>query len=418
VTSKRTPAFLIGLRYILARQDNRFISTTSIISMAGLTLGVMALIIVLSVFNGAQGIQRDRTLITVPHAQIGAEPTFPAWREAAAALRQRPSIEAVAPYTLSEALVSQQGYHEVTQVRGVIPEAELLASTLEQNMLEGSLNELQPGSHKILLGRRLAANLRLFVGDAVNVTVPRSNQSGTQVSLDMQRFTVAGIFDVHFSIGSDLALIHIDDSMQLLGIDDLAQAVHLRLKVTDINEAASVVDSSLAFLNADFPGPTYQGEDWSITEASLFNALKLEKFMTWLMLMMIVAIGAFNIVSTLVMIVAEKQADIAILRTMGAGQRTIMGIFLVQGSVVGIFGILLGAVLGTLIAANFSLIAGFLESTISPGSLYVISTLPAELHMQDVVVTCGVAFIISFLATLYPAWKASFIMPAQVLRYE
>ncbi len=418
MTSKRNPAFLIGLRYILAKQDNRFISTTSIISMAGLTLGVMALIIVLSVFNGAQGIQRDRTLITVPHAEINAEPAFPAWREAAAALQQQPSIEAIAPYTLSEALMSQQGYHQVTQVRGVVPEAEMLASTLEQNMLEGSLNELQPGAYKILLGRRLAANLRLFVGDAVNVTVPRSNESGTRVSLDMQRFTVAGIFDVQFSIGSDLALIHIDDSMKLLGIDDLAQAVHLRIKVTDINEAATVVDSSLGFLDANFPGPVYQGEDWSITEASLFNALKLEKFMTWLMLMMIVAIGAFNIVSTLVMIVAEKQADIAILRTMGAGQRTIMGIFLVQGSVVGVFGILLGAVLGTLVAANFSVIASFLESTISPGSLYVISSLPAELHMQDVVLTCSVAFVISFLATLYPAWKASFIMPAQVLRYE
>ncbi|MES2627015.1 MAG: lipoprotein-releasing ABC transporter permease subunit [Pseudomonadota bacterium] len=418
MTRKRIPAFFIGLRYILAKQDNRFISTTSIISMAGLTLGVMALIIVLSVFNGAQGIQRDRTLITVPHADLYAEPSFPSWQEATAGLEQQAGIEAIAPYTLSEALVSKQGYHEVTQVRGIVPEAEMLASTLEQSMLEGSLHDLQPGAHNILIGRRLAANLRLFVGDAVNITVPRSNEAGTKVSLDMQRFTVAGIFDVHYSIGSDLALIHIDDSMTLLGIDDLSQAVHLRLKVTDIDEAATVVDSSLAYLNTNFAGPEYLGEDWSITEASLFNALKLEKFMTWLMLMMIVAIGAFNIVSTLVMIVAEKQADIAILRTMGAGQRTIMGIFLVQGCVVGIFGILLGAILGTLIAGNFSIIAGFLESTISPGSLYVISSLPAELHIQDVVLTCSVAFVISFLATLYPAWKASFIMPAQVLRYE
>lgn len=418
MTSKRIPAIFIGLRYILAKHDNRFISTTSIISMAGLTLGVMALIIVLSVFNGAQGIQRDRTLITVPHADLHAEPSFPSWRDAVGGLQQQAGIEAIAPYTLSEALMSKQGYHEVTEVRGVLPEAEALASTLEQSMLEGSLGALQSGSHNILIGRRLAANLRLFVGDAVNVTVPRSNQAGTKVDLDIQRFTVAGIFDVQFSIGSNLALIHIDDSMSLLGIGDLAQAVHLRVKVTDIDEAAAIVTSSLAWLDATFPGPEYQGEDWSITEASLFNALKLEKFMTWLMLMMIVAIGAFNIVSTLVMVVAEKQADIAILRTMGAGQRTIMGIFLVQGSVVGVFGILLGAVLGTLIAANFSVIAGFLETTISPGSLYVISSLPAELHMQDVVLTCSVAFVISFLATLYPAWKASFIMPAQVLRYE
>ncbi len=418
MTNTRNPALFIGLRYILAKQDNQFISFTSIISMAGLTLGVMALIVVLSVFNGSQGIQRDRTLITVPHADIWAKPAFPLWQEAATALLQQSGIVAVSPYTVSDALLSQQGYHQVSQVRGILPAAEIVTSTIEASMLEGSLNNLQPGLHKIVIGRGLAANLRLVLGDAVNLTIPRSNQAGTQVRLDMQRFTVAGIFDVQFSIGSDLALIHIEDSKTLLGINNLATAVHLRLKVADIDQAGQQVVTSLETLNRDFPGPVYQGADWSVTEASLFNALKMEKIMTWLMLMMIVAIGAFNIVSTLVMVVAEKQSDIAILRTMGAGQGTIMSIFLVQGSVVGVAGILLGAVLGVLITSNFTVLTQSLESWISPDSLYVISSLPAELHLQDVVLTCSMALVISFLATLYPAWKASTIMPAQVLRYE
>lgn len=418
MTNKRIPALFIGLRYILAKRDNRFISFTSLISMAGLTLGVLALIVVLSVFNGSQALQRERTLLTVPHGDIQARPGFSDWAAVAAALAEQPEVRAVAPYTLTEALLSQRGYHQVTQVRGVQPELEREVSQLESRMSAGSLAALQPGQQGIVLGRQLSNNLRLNIGDAVNLVVPRSNAAGTQVELIMHRFSVVGIFDVQFSIGSDLALIHIEDSKALLGIGDVSERLHLRLMFSDINLAARGVASGLAMLEQRFPGPEYQGEDWSVTESSLFNALRLEKIMTWFMLMMIVAIGAFNIVSTLVMVVAEKQADIAILRTMGAGQRTIMSIFLVQGSVVGLAGIALGALLGTLIAGNFSHIATFLESRISPNSVYVISALPSELHLQDVVITCTIALVISFLATLYPAWKASLIMPAQVLRYE
>ena len=418
MTRPRIPALFIGLRYILARKDNRFISFTSLISMAGLTLGVLALIIVLSIFNGLQGMQRERTLITVPHGDISATPGFTDVQTAVDVLAGMDSVGAVAPYILTEAMLSQRGYHQVTQVRGIDPDREGQVSPIENNMVAGSLAELVPGAQRIVLGRALAGNLRLDIGDSVNLVVPRSNAAGTDLSLNMHRFVVAGIFDVQFSIGANLALSHIDDSLPLLGITEPGEQLHLRLKFTDIDAAGREVAAGLQLLSELLPGPEYSGEDWSVTEAALFNALKLEKIMTWFMLMMIVAIGAFNIVSTLVMVVAEKQADIAILRTMGAGQRTVMGIFLVQGSVVGVMGILLGAVTGILIAVNFAGISGWVENLVSPGGLYMLSSLPSELHWRDVAVTCGAALVISFLATLYPAWKASHIMPAQVLRYE
>jgi lipoprotein-releasing system permease protein len=415
MTSPRNPAFFIGLRYILAKRENRFISFTSLISMAGLTLGVLALIVVLSVFNGSQNLQRERVLITVPHGDISAVPGFSDWQAASDLLHMQAGVVAVAPYTLTEALLSRQGYHQVSQVRGIDPELESKVSSIDTNMLSGSLAALVPGEHGILLGRALANNLRLGVGDPVNLTIPRSNTAGTRVTREQHRFTVQGIFDVQFSIGSSLALIHIADSLPLLG--ETAD-VHLRLKFNDINQARPQVAQLLTLLDSALPGPDYRGEDWSVTESSLFNALRLEKLLTWFMLMMIVAIGAFNIVSTLVMVVAEKQADIAILRTMGARQQTIMGIFLVQGALIGIAGIALGAVTGIVLATHFNGIARFIERSLNPDQLYMISALPSELHYQDVWITCGIALVISFLATLYPAWKASHIMPAQVLRYE
>jgi lipoprotein-releasing system permease protein len=418
MSSRKRPAFFIGLRYILARKDNRFISFTSLISMAGLTLGVLALIIVLSIFNGLQGLQRDRTLITVPHGDISAVPGFTDSEAAIAALSGMDSVAGVAPYMLTEALLSQRGYYQVTQVRGIDPAREGLVTPIENNMIAGSLADLQPGAQRIVIGRALAGNLRLDVGDSVNLIVARSNAGSTDVKSEMHRFTVAGIFDVQFTIGSALALIHIDDSLPLLGLDAPGTHLHLRLKFDDIDEAGTEVANAVELLQAQFPGPEYRGEDWSVTESALFNALKLEKIMTWFMLMMIVAIGAFNIVSTLVMVVAEKQADIAILRTMGAGQRTVMGIFVVQGSVVGMLGVLLGAVIGILIAINFNGISGYVESLLNRDGLYLISSLPSEMHWRDVGITCGTALVISFLATLYPAWRASHIMPAQVLRYE
>ncbi len=413
---KSTP-FLIGLRYILARKDNRFISFTSLISMAGLTLGVMAIIVVLSVFNGSQGIMRERTLITVSHGDIGASGGFPDWREAVSLLDSRPEIVGVAPYIGLEAMLSRQGYHQVTEIKAISPQDEVNVTRIADSMVQGSLDALAAGSNTIILGRVLAGNLRLNNGDSVNLIVPSVN-ANDRLSLNMHRFTVAGIFDPQFTIGNELALIHIDDSLPLLGIGDIADAVQLRLRVADVEAAGAIVADSLAVLEAAFPGTAFSGRDWSVTEASLFNALKMEKLMTWFMLMMIVAIGAFNIISTLVMVVSEKKADIAILRTMGASERVIMGIFVVQGTLVGILGTLLGAAAGILAALNFSAISGSLESLLAPANLYVITVLPSVLQASDVWITCSAALGISFIATLYPARKASQVLPAEVLRYE
>jgi len=413
---KSTP-FLIGLRYILARKDNRFISFTSLISMAGLTLGVMAIIVVLSVFNGSQGIMRERTLITVSHGDIGASGGFPDWREAVSLLHSRPEIVGVAPYIGLEAMLSRQGYHQVTEIKAISPQDEVNVTRIADSMVQGSLDALAAGSNTIILGRVLAGNLRLNSGDSVNLIVPSVN-ANDRLSLNMHRFTVAGIFDPQFTIGNELALIHIDDSLPLLGIGDIADAVQLRLRVADVEAAGAIVADSLAVLEAAFTGTAFSGRDWSVTEASLFNALKMEKLMTWFMLMMIVAIGAFNIISTLVMVVSEKKADIAILRTMGASERVIMGIFVVQGTLVGILGTLLGAAAGILAALNFSAISGSLESLLAPANLYVITVLPSVLQASDVWITCSAALGISFIATLYPARKASQVLPAEVLRYE
>ena len=414
---KITPIF-IGLRYILSKKDNRIISFTSLVSMTGLTLGVMVIVIVLAIFNGAQGEQRERTLITVPHADIYTEGNFPEWQQAINILSQQDGIESVSAYTLLEAMLSKNGIHQVTEVKGINPETETLTSEIESSMLHGSLAELRSGDRGIILGRRLANSLRLFSGDAVNLIVPELAKSSSDLQLNMYTFVIVGIFDVQFSIGSELALIHIDDSVELLNLNNIDEAVRLRLKVEDIFNAANLVNRNIDLLASELPGSDYQGKDWSVSEASLFNALRMEKIMTWFMLMMIVAIGAFNIISTLVMVVSEKKTDIAILRTMGASESTIMTIFIVQGLLVGVSGTIFGAGLGLIITANFESIGKLLELLVIPDGMFMLSIIETDIQITDVVITCLVALLISFLATLYPAWKASRIHPAEILRYE
>ncbi len=414
---KNTPLF-IGLRYILSKKDNRVISFTSLVSMAGLTLGVLIIIIVLAVFNGAQGEQRERTLITVPHADISTQGSFDQWQQAAELLLQQEGVESVAPYISFEAMLSKNGVHQVAEVKGIEPLAEAQTSEIDASMLQGELSNLMPDERGIVLGRRLAGSLRLLPGDSVNLIVPEPGLNNSGLQLNMHTFTVVGIFDVQFSIGSELALIHLNDSTALLNLDNVAEAVRLRLQVDNINNAAQILDASLGRLAEGLPGNNYQGQDWSRSEASLFNALRMEKIMTWFMLVMIVAIGAFNIISTLVMVVSEKKSDIAILRTMGAGEHTIMAIFIVQGLLVGVSGTILGAVTGLLIAANFGLIGELIELLFIPDGLFMLSIIETDIQSFDVTITCLFALLISFMATLYPAWKASRTHPAEVLRYE
>lgn len=411
-------ACFIGCRYILSRKGSRFISLTSLISMGGLVLGVLALIIVLSVFNGSQGIMRDRTLITVPHGAIQADAGFTQWREARAILARMPAIRATAPFIDSEAMVSRQGNHQIARIRGIDPAAEQQIASIAPHIQSGSLELLVPGQRRAIVARQLAASLRVEPGDSINLVLPTLAGDGRNFDLDMHRFTVAGIFDARFTIGANLAYVHLEDSADFMGLDNVDSALQLRLEVDQVRQAAGIVESALALLREHFPDHEFSGMDWSQREASLFNALKLEKVMTTFMLMMIVAVGAFNIVSTLVMIVADKQPDIAILRTMGAGNGTIMGIFIVQGFLTGLVGTLTGTVLGVATVFNFDRISAFIQRLTTPDDMFIISSLPAVLQWSDVLLICGCALLISFLATLYPAWKAARIQPAEILRYE
>lgn len=415
---KRSTAVYIGLRYLLSRKGNRFISFTSLISVLGITLGVFVLITVLSVYNGSQGIQRDRTLITVPHADIWANPGFSRWGEAMALVQAHPGVEAIAPYLVSEAMFSDRGLHQVAAIKGIDPAHEIAVSELSGTMVLGRMEQLTPGSRNILLGRGLAGRLRVGPGDDVNLLLPVVNASSQGFELNSQRFRVSGIFDVRFSVGSDLAYMHLEDAAAIMGLATPAEQQHLRLRTRDLHQAARVLSEVLTQLDSAFPDAAFKGIDWSRSEAGLFTALRMEKIMTGLMLMMIVAIGAFNIVATLVMLVSDKQMDIAILRTMGAGERTVLGIFLVQGALAGIAGTLTGAIAGVWLVQHFDLVSDTLNSLLDPSGLYLISSLPAELQQQDVVIVCLLSLLISFLATLYPAWRASGIQPAEVLRYE
>ena len=386
--------------------------------MGGLVLGVLALIIVLSVFNGSQGIMRDRTLITVPHADIQADATFTQWAEASSFLSALPGIKGTAPFMDSEAMVSRQGNHQIARIRGIDPVAEQAIASIAPHIQTGSLTQLVAGARHAILARQLASALRVVPGDSINLVLPSLAADGRNFNLEMHRFTVAGIFDARFTIGANLAYIHIEDSAAFLGLDTVDEALHLRLDLDQVQQAEAIIETSLALLRARFPDHQFSGLSWSQREASLFNALKLEKVMTTFMLMMIVAVGTFNIVSTLVMIVADKQADIAILRTMGAGQGTIMGVFIVQGFLTGLVGTLVGTLLGVAVVLNFDLIAESIQRLTTPDDMFIISSLPAVLQWSDVLLICSCALLISFLATLYPAWQAARIQPAEILRYE
>ena len=417
-TMRRSTPFFIGFRYLLSRKGNRFISFTTLMSMAGITLGVFVLIVVLSVYNGSQGLQRDRTLITVPHAEIKANADFNDWPAAIALINEHQSVEALAPYLLTEAMFSDQGNHQTAAVKGIDPDLEKQVSPLSDHILLGSLDSLHPGSRQVLLGRVLANALRVNPGDSVNLLLPVVNSSSQGFDLESHRFNVSGIFDVRFSVGSNLAYINIEDAADIMGLDSPDQALHLRLKTTDLNRADSILAEIMLQLSEAFPTSQFSGTDWSRSEASLFTALRMEKLMTGFMLLMIVAIGAFNIVATLVMVVSDKQADIAILRTMGAGKRSVLGVFLVQGSLIGIVGTLIGALAGVMLVLNYQPVANWLGNLLNPNGMYMIASLPAELHQSDLVFICVLSLFISFSATLYPAWRASGIEPAEVLRYE
>ncbi|MDP2608577.1 MULTISPECIES: lipoprotein-releasing ABC transporter permease subunit [unclassified Oceanobacter] len=405
----------IGLRYLSAKRRNHFISFISASSMVGMTLGVAVLILVLSVMNGFDRELRQRILGMVPHGVLYEAGGIQDWQALAARVEQFPGVEASAPLTRLQGMMGVNGRVKGVMVTGVAPEAESRVSILPDHMTAGSITDLQPGEYGVLLGDLLARSLGVVVGDKLTLMLPEATFSPAGVIPRVRRLTVVGLFSVGAELDSNLAVVHLQDAAKLGRLD--GEAKSLRIKFTNLFDAPDLIWQLVNNLDG-----RYSGSDWTRTQGNLFSAIRMEKTMIGLLLLIIVAVAAFNIISTLVMVVTDKQADIAILRTMGAKPRTVMAIFMVQGLSIGIVGVLLGTVLGVVAALSISDLVAWAEKLfgfqILSSDVYFISYLPSQLLLSDVAVVVSASLLLSFLATLYPSWRASRIQPAEALRYE
>ncbi|KIU42832.1 MULTISPECIES: lipoprotein-releasing ABC transporter permease subunit [Pseudomonas] len=412
----RPLSIFIGARYTRAKRRNHFISFISMTSMIGLSLGVLAMIVVLSVMNGFQREMSARILGMVPHAAVlGAQP-LDNWQAVADAALKNPEVLAAAPLTEMEGMLSYKGAMQPIQISGIDPAQEGKVSIVADHIVQGRLDDLKPGEFGVVVGEMTARRFGLRVGDKLTLIVPEVSTAPGGITPRMQRLNVVGVFKVGAELDGSMGLIHMADaaSMQRWAPN---QVQGVRLKVKDLYAAPQVSRAIVGEL-----GEQYRADDWTHTQGSLFSAMKMEKTMIGLLLMMIIAVAAFNIIATLIMVVNDKGADIAILRTIGATPAQIMGTFMVQGSLIGVVGTLIGGVLGVIAALNVSQIVGWLERVsgqhIFTSDVYFISTLPSELQWGDVALICTAGLVMSFLATLYPAWRASQVEPAYALRYE
>ena len=413
----RPLSIFIGSRYTRAKRRNHFISFISLTSMIGLSLGVLAMIMVLSVMNGFQREMSNRILGMVPHAVIAGDgQPVDDWRALADQVMAHPEVLGAAPITQLEGMLSFKGAMQPIEIKGIDPQMEGEVSILGSKMMAGRLDDLKPGESGVILGLMTARRFGLKLGDKLTLIVPELSDTPGGVTPRMQRLNVVGVFKVGAELDGSLAMIHRADAARMLRWQP-DQAEGVRVRLADLYRAPETTAEIITRLDGD-----YRGEDWSLTQGSLFSAMKMEKTMIGLLLLLIVAVAAFNIIATLIMVVADKRADIAILRTLGATPRQIMAIFMVQGSIIGLTGTLIGTVLGILGALNVSALVAWLEKIsgqhIFSSDVYFISTLPSELRLEDVALVTLAALVLSFLATLYPAWRAAQTQPAEALRYE
>lgn len=407
--------FLIGLRYAAVKRRNHFISFISLTSMVGLVIGVALLITVLSVMNGFDRELRQRILGMVPHAVIKPYTEMRNWLEVEQQVLVHPKVLAAAPFINAQGMVTKSGVVHGIQLNGILPEEEVDVSIISRHMVQGSLEDLVSGEFGIIVGELLARQLQLSIGDKITVVLPEASLTPAGVFPRLKRFTVKGVFRVGADLDSSLTMIHMHDAAKILRLDD---AVHgLRLRMHNLLEAPRVSREIAQQLDAGF-----YSVDWTRTHGNLFQAIQMEKTMIGLLLMVIVAVAAFNIISTLVMVVTDKKSDIAILRTMGATPKAIMSIFIIQGAYIGVIGTMVGTGLGILLSLNVSDIIQAIEALMKTQFLnpdvYFISDLPSELRKEDVMIVTGSALVMSLLATIYPAWRASKVEPAEALRYE
>jgi len=408
---------LVGLRYTRAKRRNHFISFISAISMAGIALGVAALIVVLSVMNGFQKELRARILGVASHVQIsGANNRLTDWQAVAKLASQDPRVLAAAPFVNAQAMLAAGQAVRGSVVRGILPEREAQVAELGLHMRAGKLEALKPGEFGIVLGSELARALGALTGDKVALIAPQGMVTPAGVIPRLKQFTVVGLFEVGmFEYDSGLALVHLEDAQKLYQMGDAVSG--LRLRLDDLFAARGVARELMAKLDRDL-----YATDWTRSHANFFRAVEIEKRVMFIILLLIVAVAAFNIVSTLVMLVTDKQSDIAILRTLGAAPGSIMQIFMVQGALIGVIGTVSGVLLGVLIGFNVDTVVPFVENLLGfkflAKDVYYISDLPSDVQLRDVATIGIVSLALSFLATLYPSWRASRVNPAEALRYE
>ncbi|MCS6766218.1 MAG: lipoprotein-releasing ABC transporter permease subunit [Candidatus Protistobacter heckmanni] len=409
---------LIGWRYTRSSRRasrNTFISFISMISMAGIALGVAALIVVISVMNGFQKEVRDRMLAVLSHIEIISDIPVPDWGQVAQYAMKNPAVRGAAPFVAVQAMLTRDDTVRGVILRGVDPGQEGKVSDLSRQFRLGGIAALRPGEFGIALGVELARALDAHVGERVNLLVPQGTMTPAGIMPRLRAFTVTGIFESgHFEYDSALALIHIEDAEKLLRLEGPSG---LRLRVADPTIAPRVTRELAPSLGSNF-----YLRDWSSQNRTWFAAVQTEKRMMFIILTLIIAVAAFNLVSTLVMTVTEKQADIAILRTMGAQDGAILRIFIVQGVSIGVIGTVCGVALGCLVAANIDVIVPAIEALFHvqflPRDVYFIDELPSDLRSGDVTVIASIAFVMAILATLYPSWRAARVKPAEALRYE
>ncbi|WP_223670732.1 lipoprotein-releasing ABC transporter permease subunit [Kangiella shandongensis] len=410
-------SLFVGLRYTRAKRRDHFISFISLISMIGIALGVMVLITVMSVMNGFERELRDRILGMAPHvlvSNIGGP--IEDWQQLEEVVLQNPGVVGASPYIQSETMFQHLGQDHFGLMQGVLPEKIGEVTVVKENMRNGSFDSLQEGSYNIILGASLARSLAANVGDKITLMfLKEARMSIAGINPRAKRFTVTGIFETRSEADKGMAFVHLKDAAKILRMTDGVSA--LQLKTQNVMKVHQVTESISKTLDYN-----YFVTNWTRQHQTLFNAIEMEKRIMFILLTFIIAVAAFNIVTSLVMLVNEKQADIAILRTLGASPSSILRIFMTSGIINGIIGTGAGVILGVLLALNLPDIVSWIEVTFNtsvfPKDVYFINFLPTELIADDVIKIAGAAFGISILATLYPSWKASRTQPAEALRYE
>jgi lipoprotein-releasing system permease protein len=408
----------IGLRYTRAKRRNHYISFISLSSLLGITLGMTALITVMSVMNGFQKEIRTRILGVASHIQVsGVNEKLADWQGVASEAIKHPQVEAAAPYVSAQGMVSFNQVVRGVLVRGVLPSTEDKVADFSRMMISGELNNLVPGEFGIVVGAELAQSLGASKGDKIVLISPQGQMTPVGILPRLKQFTITGIFKAgHFEYDSTLVLIHMADAQKLYRMES-TQVSGVRLKLQDLFQAQQVVQELVPMISA-----TTFISDWTSQHANYFRAIQIEKRMLSLILALLILVAAFNIVSTLVMAVTDKQPDIAILRTLGASPRSIMKIFIIQGTLIGVFGTILGVLGGVLLAFNVDSVIAFIEYLFTVQFLsrevYYISEVPSDPHLVDIVTVAIFSFVLTILATIYPSYRASKVNPAEALRYE